>query len=210
MDALNLNALQIFPTLNAPVLRLIGVSVDSDDPSGLILNCSNVAHADAVMEYALELCPLILGMGYRYLKVKVGAKLLHDIDATIPQRILERGVMMSNALEKKILTLAENSGRPFSVIRMKDHKGLLTSQNVELVSGVKSSDWIGADMSRYWPDDELRHYCDALEKHKQLKEYSYRALLFTGEPRIYTVNAELIYWRGDWCRLVENLACDPG
>lgn len=95
--------------------------------------------------------------------------------------------------------------RPVSLIRMRDHKALLCNDKVESISAAKCNDWTGSDVSKFWFDNELQKFMSALDDHKFVREHAYRALKYNGEPRDFCVNASLVMFRGDLCRLVENL-----
>lgn len=60
-------------------------------------------------------------------------------------------------------------------------------------------------MSRWWKDEGLQQFVWALNEHGRVSQYPYQAFLFTGELRDYCVNAQLVEFRGELCRLVEHL-----
>ncbi len=100
------------------------------------------------------------------------------------------------------------ASQPLAVVRMADDKGLYCS-NIEAHCRARQNDWLGEDMSRFHLPEELRRLKSALETHGKISEFSYRALAFDFQPIEMAVDATLINYGGDLCRLVRVLRCTP-
>lgn len=96
-----------------------------------------------------------------------------------------------------------------SIIRMEDSKGLFANDRIHEGSGAKRNDWIGVDMRRYWIDGELKRYLEALNGDRILSGFSYIAPFFNGQLHRFVVDARLVWYGGDLCRLVKVVNCIP-
>ncbi|MEP0873813.1 PAS domain-containing protein [Trichocoleus desertorum AS-A10] len=101
------------------------------------------------------------------------------------------------------------SGSSDSIIRMADNVGLFCNDQVEQTSGAKPNDWVGKNMRLYHVPEELSRYINALHKERTLNEFRYIAPFMDGRLHRFCVNARLVTYRGDLCRLVKVLECEP-
>ena len=106
-----------------------------------------------------------------------------------------------NNLIQECLSYKDSCG----IVRMSDHKGLFSNERIMYSSSAKPNDWLGKKMSDYWYADELETYLSRLVKESELRNYSYVAKLFDGRSIKMTVDARLIEWHGEPCRIVKTI-----
>lgn len=201
----------LFQHIKAPALRMVSIAAEGET---LILNCHNLSHADSVAVYADAIAPIAIAMDCTMIVIRVGARVVHRFPSKLPLQLWEKRIMSANyratLSEADLLCLAKQSrGISLGVIEMQGDRGLWTNGDTIRTSGVKPAQWEGQDMSRWWIDDHLKRFKAALEEYDRVSEFGYRAILMTGEPRQFIVNAQLIIYRGRLCRLVEVLGCEP-
>lgn len=92
------------------------------------------------------------------------------------------------------------------IIRMSDHKGLFSNTNIVLSSNAHPNDWLGKKMSDWWIPSELETYLERLSKDQELRGYSYVAKMMDGQNARLTVDARLVTWNGDLCRMVKTVS----
>ncbi|MFM6139136.1 MAG: hypothetical protein ACKPCP_34205 [Sphaerospermopsis kisseleviana] len=92
------------------------------------------------------------------------------------------------------------------IVRMSDHKGLFSNSQITLSSNIHPNDWLGKKMSDWWIPSELEQYLERLSKDQELRGYSYVAKMMTGENARLTVDARLVTWNGDLCRIVKTIS----
>lgn len=95
-----------------------------------------------------------------------------------------------------------------SLVRMEDDKGIFANSHISKSSGLDANNWLGTRMSNYWIPEELQRYKTLLLQDRELRNYTYTAYLFTGEPAKFTVDAQLVKFNSDLCRWVCVLGCE--
>ncbi len=91
------------------------------------------------------------------------------------------------------------------IVRMSDHKGLFSNEQITFSSKAHPNDWIGKNMADYWIEDELTTYLERLSREKELRDYSYVAKMMDGQNARLIVNARLIEWHGESARIVKTV-----
>ena len=91
------------------------------------------------------------------------------------------------------------------IVGMSDHQGYFSNAQIALSSNAHPNKWIKEKMSDYFIASELERYIGDLERDGELRDYTYRAKLMTGEKVELTVNARIVAWNGELARIVKTI-----
>jgi hypothetical protein len=149
--------------------------------------------------------------GLAYLCLYIGRKgavrvPLAAIRGAMEKQYREGFLVLSDEVLMSLLGKSLETGAPLGIVRMSDNIGLFSSADIERFSSCPAKDWQGVCMADYWVrEDLIKFRKDLIDHPTGLTEYQYRARLFTGEPRRFTVNSRLYMFRDQLVRATYTL-----
>lgn len=152
----------------------------------------------------------------KYFCIKLGKKIDGYIDLSVLEGCMELAERsgypeLSDGVMIDLLGKSLIQGNSFGVVHMGNNISLFSSANIGKFSKCgEAKNMHGADVSRWWPPDQLKIFVAALERHPGgLTNYQYQARNWEGQRMLFTANARLWWYRGDVVRVTETVNAEP-
>jgi hypothetical protein len=155
----------------------------------------------------------------KYFCVKVGKSIVGHLEIATLEGCMELNFknkypILDDEVLIQYLKKPLDDGRSFGIVHMSSNISLFSSSNIGKFSKCgEAKNMHGADVSQWWPEASLKKFVEDLEtaanESRGLINYQYKARDWQLQTNIFTVNAQLWWYRGDIVRLTETLNAEP-